>query len=152
MIGTYIVRRRSRLLHPNQRDLCWLTRRIIYRYAYEWYYIFGMVVIGGLCMKLCNFVVLELLALPVNCQKAFETTTPEPTRYAELMYFSYFSNCWDRHTCTCSSTLVITMHKITNCMLTPLYLLLMPIASCSSDVYLRWMSSSGVMWWYVFVS
>ena len=34
-----------------------------------------MVVIGGLCVKLCNFVVSELLVLLVHCQKVSDTLT-----------------------------------------------------------------------------
>ena len=87
------IRRRLTLLHPNHRDLCWPTRRITYRYACEWNYIFGIVVIGGLCMKLCNVVVLEVLELPVHSQKAFETTTPEPTRIMLTDSADYLSIC-----------------------------------------------------------
>ena len=88
-----IVRKRLTLLHRNQWDLCWPTRRITYRYSYEWSYIFGMVVIGGLCMKLCNCVVLEVLLLPVHSQQAFETTTPDPTRFMLTDSAYYLSIC-----------------------------------------------------------
>ena len=88
-----IIRRRSRLLHPNQQDLCWPTRHITYRNAYEWNSIFGMVVIRGLCMKLCNCVVLEVLVLPVYSQQALETTTPEPTRFMLTDSAYYLSIC-----------------------------------------------------------
>ena len=97
-----IVRKRLTLLHRNQWDLCWPTRRITYQYAYEWNSIFGMLVIGGLCIKLCNCVALELLVLPEHCQNAFETTTPDPTRFMltdSAHYISIYlwmvSNFWN---------------------------------------------------------
>ena len=76
-----IVRKRLTLLHRNQWDLCWPTRRIAYRYNDKRNRIFGTAVFGGLGMKLCNFVLLELLELLEHRQKAFDALTPEPMRF-----------------------------------------------------------------------
>ena len=88
-----IIRRHSTPLQPNHNDLCWPTRRITSRYSHKRKWIFGMVVIGGLCMKICNFVVLVLLVRPVHSQKAFKTTTPEPTRFMLTHSAYYLSIC-----------------------------------------------------------
>ena len=50
-----------------------------------------MAVIGGLCMKICNFVVSELLVLPVHSQKAFETVTVEQKRFMLTHSANYLS-------------------------------------------------------------
>ena len=90
----YIIRRHSIPLHPNQQDLCWHIQANTNRYNDELNRSFGMAVFGGLGVKLCNFVVLELLVLIENHQQALDALTPEQMIFMMTHSGQYLSIHW----------------------------------------------------------
>ena len=66
-------------------------------------------------MKLCNCVVLELLVLPEHFQNAFETTTPEPTRFMLTDLAHYLLICLLMASKFCNGCNWRFVHKIMQC-------------------------------------